>query len=121
MRKSLRLLHSAELEMADAARYYELQAPGLGQAFLDQLESVFQDVQTFPEHWPIFEDDIRRRPIKRFPYSLLYIDGSEEILIIAVQHHKRHPFYWLSNADRQFGDRCGFLKGIKTRVDQDED
>jgi hypothetical protein len=33
--KTVRLLPPAEQEMFDAARYYELQAPGLGQDFLD--------------------------------------------------------------------------------------
>lgn len=120
MRKMLRLLRSAELEMADAARYYELQSTGLGQAFLDQLESVFQDIQVSPERWPVFQDDIRRRPLKRFPYSLLYINDQEEILVIAVQHHKRHPFYWLSNSDRQMKGMGGFLTGTKPDADKDD-
>jgi hypothetical protein len=30
MKKPVRFLHPAELEMLDAARYYELQASGLG-------------------------------------------------------------------------------------------
>jgi hypothetical protein len=38
--KTVRLLLPAEQEMFDAARYYELQAPGLGQDFLGKVETA---------------------------------------------------------------------------------
>jgi hypothetical protein len=31
---------------------------------------------------------------KGFPYALYYRVGSEEIRILAVKHHSRHPDYW---------------------------
>jgi hypothetical protein len=39
--KTIRFLDPAEQEMLDAAMYYELQAPGLGNDFLDKIE-LFQ-------------------------------------------------------------------------------
>ena len=96
MSKAIRLLLSAEQEMFDAARYYELQAPGLGQDFLDKVELALHDLGDAPERWPRVRDDIRRRPIRRFPYSLLYRSDSDEVVILAVMHQKRHPSYWLS-------------------------
>jgi hypothetical protein len=38
-----RLLLPAEQEMFAAARYYELQAPGLGHDFLDKVEIALKD------------------------------------------------------------------------------
>ena len=51
--KSVRFLNPAEQEMLDAARYYELQAPGLGDGFLDKIDSAVQDIAENPETWPI--------------------------------------------------------------------
>jgi len=82
--------------MFDAARYYELQAPGLGQDFLDKVELALQDLVNSSERWPIVQDDIRRRLIRRFPYSLLYRIDPDEVVILAVMHQRRHPSYWLS-------------------------
>ena len=96
MSKAVRLLLSAEQEMFDAARYYELQAPGLGQDFLDKVELALHDLGSAPERWPFVRDDIRRRQIRRFPYSLLYRSDTDEVVILAVMHQKRHPSYWLS-------------------------
>ena len=96
MIKRIRLLISAEQEMFDAACYYELQAVGLGQDFLDTVEMLLRDIVDFPESWPIVLDDIRRRLIRRFPYSLLYRIDPDEIVVLAVMHQKRHPSYWLA-------------------------
>jgi plasmid stabilization system protein ParE len=93
--KSPRLLYPAEQEMYHAARYYELQACRLGQDFLDKVVLAIQELLQAPERWPLVQDDIRRRLIGRFPYSLFYRIDPEEIVILAVMHQKRHPSYWL--------------------------
>ncbi|HEX2959347.1 MAG TPA: hypothetical protein VHP36_03645 [Chitinispirillaceae bacterium] len=48
MKKIVRFLHPAELEMLDAARYYELQAPGLGGDFLNKIEQAIKDISEDP-------------------------------------------------------------------------
>ena len=98
MIKTVRLLPPAEQELFDAARYYELQASGLGQDFLDKVKLALQDLASSTEQWPIVKDDIRRRLIRRFPYSLLYRIDPDEIAILAVMHQRRHPSYWLSRS-----------------------
>ncbi|MDD5673245.1 MAG: type II toxin-antitoxin system RelE/ParE family toxin [Chitinivibrionales bacterium] len=94
--KPVRLLHTAELEMLDAARYYELQAPGLGIDYLDKIDSAIHDVEENPEQWPTIRFNIRRRLVHRFPYGLLYRIDTEEIIVLAVMHLRRHPDYWIS-------------------------
>lgn len=99
MIKTARLLLPAEQEMFAAARYYEIQSPGLGQDFLDKVVIALQDLVNSPERWPIVQDDIRRRLIRRFPFSLLYRIESSEVVILAVMHQKRHPSYWLQRRE----------------------
>jgi len=40
------------------------------------------------------EPDIRRCPLKNFPYSLLYEIEEERLIIFAVMHQYRKPDYW---------------------------
>lgn len=93
--KTVRFLRPAELEMLDAARYYELQAPGLGNDFLDKVDSAVQDIGAHPERWPVIRLNIRRRLIHRFPYGLLYRVDTDEVVVLATTHLHRHPDYWL--------------------------
>ena len=93
--KSVRFLLPAELEMLEAAKFYELRAPGLGNDFLDKIDSAVKDIGTNPRRWPVVRFNIRRRLIHRFPYGLLYREDPEEIIILATMHLRRHPDYWL--------------------------
>ena len=92
--KPVRFLLPAEHEIADAAHYYEEQAQGLGVDFLDKIDSAIQDLSKHPERWPVLCHDIRRRLIHRFPYGILYRNNSDEIVVLAVMHMRRHPNYW---------------------------
>lgn len=93
--KTVRFLRPAEMEMLDAARYYDLQASGLGDDFLDKIGSAVQDIAAHPERWPVIRFNIRRRLIHRFPYSLLYRVDPNEVIVLATMHLHRHPDYWL--------------------------
>lgn len=92
--KTIRLLRPAELELLDAAQYYELQAAGLGNDFLDKVDAALTDIRKHPEQCPIVTLNIRRRLVSRFPYALLYRVDPDEIVIEATMHARRRPDYW---------------------------
>ena len=94
--KTVRFLRPAEIEILDAARYYELQSAGLGTDFLERVQSAVHDIGANPETWPVVRPDIRRRLIHRFPYCLLYRSEAQEIVVLATMHLHRHPDYWLN-------------------------
>lgn len=93
--KPVRFLRPAELELLDAAQYYEIQARGLGSEFLDKIDAAILDIREAPERWPIIRSNIRRRLVHRFPYALLYRVEPEEIIIQATMHLRRRPDYWI--------------------------
>ena len=94
--KPVHFLLPAEQEILEAARYYEVQASGLGVDFLAKIDSAIQDISKQPELWPVLRFCIRRRLVHRFPYGLLYRIDPEEIVILAVMHLRRHPNYWIN-------------------------
>ena len=92
--KPVRFLRPAELELLDSAQYYELQAHGLGNDFLDMINLAIREIQENPARWPILRDDTRRYPVRRFPYALLYREDPCEIIIQATMNLRRRPDYW---------------------------
>ena len=84
----------AERELNDAAQYYERESPGLGTAFLAEVEHSCRAIVEFPNAAPIVMDAVRRRLLRRFPYALLYSVRGGEIRILAVMNLKRRPNYW---------------------------
>ncbi len=44
---------------------------------------------------------VRRRLVAKFPYSIVYLELDDEILILAVAHLRRRPAYWRSRISRK--------------------
>jgi plasmid stabilization system protein ParE len=91
----VRFLLPAEVEMYDAAVFYEKQVSHLGDSFLSIIEVAISDLCIRPDSWPDLGDGIRKRPLRRFPYSVLYKINDKEIVIVAVMHQRRRPLYWM--------------------------
>lgn len=88
----------AKQELAEAASFYELEAPGLGEAFLKAVESAVAGLLIHPESGPVARGSIRRKVLMRFPYTLIYRLRGDEIRILAVMHQKRRPSYWVGRS-----------------------
>jgi len=85
----------AEFELNEAAQYYELEDPGLGAAFLVEIDRCLQAIEAAPEAGAILRGTVRRRLLRRFPYALLYKIKPHGIRILAVMNLRRRPNYWI--------------------------
>ena len=89
-----RYLLPAEVEMTEAALFYEEQCPGLGMNYLDDIQRSIDRIRAHPEIGKTIQGNFRRSLVSRFPYSIIYTIEDDHILIIAVVHDRRKPFYW---------------------------
>ena len=89
----------AEEDLRDAARWYETEQPGLGQAFLQRALEAATFLRNFPDagspapHLPK-SLGIRRHRVQRFPYWLVYLIVEDVLVFLAVAHQRRRPGYW---------------------------
>jgi len=84
----------AEFELNDAAIFFEIKREGLGLRFLSAVEAAVTHIRAHPKASPIIIKDIRRKVLRRFPYSIIYSIKPDRIRILAVANQKRRPFYW---------------------------
>ena len=96
---NLRFLDPAEEEMLEAARSYEDQAVGLGGRFLDEVEGCADLLLDRPYIGRRIEE-FRRFPLRKFPFSLIYALEDDDLVVVAVAHHRRRPGYWMGRYDR---------------------
>ena len=91
-----RLVISSEArsEISDARRWYERQCEGLGQDFINILDSCFTSIQQNPKMYSIVYRNIRRAHLRRFPYGVFYFLDKETIVVLAVFHASRNPQQW---------------------------
>ena len=85
----------ANRELHEAAQYYEVESPGLGAAFLTEVERGLWSIAEHPEAGVILRGSVRRRLLRRFPYALLYAIKRDGVRILAVMNLKRRPTYWI--------------------------
>jgi plasmid stabilization system protein ParE len=85
--KDLILRPRAEVDVGDAASWYEDQRAGLGIRFLDVLGRAQLNPFQFPEADP----GVRRGLLGKFPYSVYFTVGATSLEVIAVLHQHRHP------------------------------
>ncbi len=87
----------ARAELIDAIAYYEMEVPGLGETFKDEVASATMRISHFPQAWSIERGDVRKCIMHKFPYKVLYSIEEDHILIIAIAHQHRKPDYWIDD------------------------
>jgi toxin ParE1/3/4 len=91
---SYRYLPQAREDLNKAAAFYEASVPGLGGAFLDDVERAIEDIRANPRIGAAIGRAFRRAVLRRFPFTIVYAERDDQILIIAIAHHRRRPGYW---------------------------
>lgn len=86
-----RLTRAAQTDLREALRWYRQQAPGLDRQFLRSFEDCVAMIGPFPEAFAIVHGSVRRAPMPRFPYAVLYTVEAGSLLVHAVWHTGRDP------------------------------
>lgn len=87
-------LSDANLEMAEAALWYDRREPGLGDRLLRAINATQSKIQQEPQRGVPHRRQTRKWRVPRFPYLIIYREEIDRILIIAIAHDKRREDYW---------------------------
>jgi toxin ParE1/3/4 len=90
------ILHAdAEAELRQALDYYEAQRAGLGGEFRREFEAALLRVGDNPQAYAVEDDSgVRYCPLRRFPFTLVYVELDDRIWVAALAHQRRRPRYW---------------------------
>ena len=92
--KPVRIRSEAQAEIEEAFEGYRKESRELAVRFLDEIGTSLDLIRLHPSLYPISTKNTRRRILRSFPYSVIYQEKDDVILIIAVAHAKRRPGYW---------------------------
>lgn len=86
---------AAEQELTQAALFYAQQVNAeLGRALIAEFERSVDLLRSHPMLGAAWRGVTRRLPLRRFPYSIVYLLHDAELRIVALAHQRRKPGYW---------------------------
>lgn len=100
----IRLSLPAELDLTEAADYYETSQPGLAEEFTDEFSETLARIKMAPKAGSPYDNITRYQMLHRFPYSVFYTEKNNEIVIVPVAHQHRKPGYWQGRVEEMKGN-----------------
>lgn len=79
----------AKADIEREARRYEVQKPGLGAEFVDEVKRVINSIGEQPLRYSVRFGDWRRANLRRFPHAVFYQLLADRPVVFGVLHAKR--------------------------------
>lgn len=90
------LTRAADADVGDAALAYELERPGLGFRFEEEVDRVLAAIAENARQYQVVAPDVRRGLIRVFPYSVYFTIFDDRARVFAILHQHRDPDTWRS-------------------------
>ena len=94
----------AEIDIENAARWYEDERRGLGVEFIGALDACLDAIEAAPVSFQKVRGEVRRWFLGRFPYSVYFEIVGDQIEVLAVLHGKQDEHAFRASR-RQGGSR----------------
>ena len=92
--KPIEIRAEAELDIIEAALWYENEREGFGAEFSLEVERAVARIAENPLMFQEREVGMRMAKVGRFPYGLYFVDEFDKIVLFGVIHLHREPEVW---------------------------
>src|SRR5947209_19874168 len=88
--------YEAEVDITDAAIWYQKQQKGLGDEFVAEVHSTIESVTANPRQFPRLRrtPEVRRAFTNRFPHRVFFVLRPDSIQVFRVLHTARRDSEW---------------------------
>ena len=83
-------------EFDEAIEWYEIQSKGFGKRFKKSVTDQIKKIKENPNWFLRETDSIYKAYVPKFPYKILFTSDKDIIVIWAIAHMHRKPWYWQS-------------------------
>lgn len=94
---------AARLDVRSIQEWYETEDVGLGARFLTEFDGVVERARLMPRQFPEVGRSLRRALLRRFPYSVYFLDRGDAVVVLAVLHQHSNPAEWQRLSKRGAG------------------
>jgi plasmid stabilization system protein ParE len=88
----------ARIELIEAAEWYDERRSGVGARLVTAFEQTLERIARSPKGYQVAFGDLRRAPLRKLPYGVIYRVTENEIIVVGFIHHRRNPTTWQGRA-----------------------
>ena len=92
--KAVEFQTEALLEYESAFEWYFARSRAAASRFADEIQFAIERIAEHPDRWPSGPENTRKLVLQHFPFSVVYRELTDMILIVAIAHGKRRSSYW---------------------------
>jgi toxin ParE1/3/4 len=85
----------AETDFDTTFDWYEQQRAGLDIDSASRVQAALDLIVSWPELFAVRAENVRRAPVRRFPYSVYYRVEPDRVVVLAIVHTSRDQSAWL--------------------------
>lgn len=94
MALEIRFLADAQVDLEQAALWYESRQNDLGLEFIEEVENCLVRMQLNPSGFQLATSNIRRALVRRFPYAVYFREEGRRVIVFGIFHSSRSPRAW---------------------------
>jgi plasmid stabilization system protein ParE len=95
--KAVSFHQEAALELAHAVEWYAQRSVAASEAFTSDILELLRRISDAPHSFPVHVHGTRRAVTPSvFPFSVVYLDQDDRVVVVAIVHARRRPGYWLN-------------------------
>ena len=99
MTYQVRIRPEAQIEFNQSVDWYQERQLGLGQKFVESIDSAIQSIAESPAQSARVHNEVRCKSVRGFPYQVFYrIHGLNSVEVLSIFHVRQHPSVWQSRS-----------------------
>ncbi|HEY2783825.1 MAG TPA: type II toxin-antitoxin system RelE/ParE family toxin [Fimbriiglobus sp.] len=89
-----RLLSGAKADLRRSEAWYRAQDTDMALGFRADAHRTIDEIARNPDAWPRIDNRHRFKPLRDYPFYVVYRRYFEDVVIVAVSHNDRSHRFW---------------------------
>jgi plasmid stabilization system protein ParE len=94
MAKTIEFLQGARVDFDESFDWYARRSARAAIGFSLAVDNAINSITADPARFPTTHAGCRYCSLKKYPFTVVFHDNSDRLVIVAVAHAKRRPGYW---------------------------
>ncbi|MCC6573475.1 MAG: type II toxin-antitoxin system RelE/ParE family toxin [Planctomycetes bacterium] len=95
MKRRIRFLGGFFRDVREQKLWYDLRSTQAGAKFKQEVDAAVRHIRDWPESCHVIRQDVRRKGLKNFPFTVVYFTDTKETVVVGVMHFAQDFGLWL--------------------------